>query len=125
MEERRGHIRFPVINNVGEPVELNLMLNGKSRSIPGYMINLSAGGVGIIALGQEAGSIPVGTLFNLDLSIGDLETDRVEGKVVRVQRGEKAELHKSNDEWFLSLRFTNIKPAFTQLINRMAEDWSI
>ena len=125
MEERRSHVRFPVINNVGEPIELNVTMNGKAMSIPGYIINLSVGGVGIITLGKEAGTIPEGTPFNLYLSLAGLETHNVEGKIVRIQKGRKAQLHNSNDEWFLSLRFTKIKPAFTQVINRMAEDWSI
>ena len=125
IEERRGHIRFPMIRNVGEPVELNVGSNGKKASIPGYIINLSAGGVGLIALGRQPAHLSVGTPFVLDLHIPGLNSQNVEGKIVRIQKGRKAEQRRSNDEWYLSLRFTKIKPSLAAQINRMAEDWSI
>ncbi|OGR83193.1 MAG: hypothetical protein A2901_06625 [Elusimicrobia bacterium RIFCSPLOWO2_01_FULL_54_10] len=124
-QERRGHVRFPVINNVGEPVELDVMVGGKKVAIPGYIINLSAGGVGIIALGKESSKLTEGTPFNLDLNLPHLESNNVEGKIIRIEKGKSAKAQHSDDEWFLSLQFTKIKPAFLQHINRMAEDWSI
>ena len=125
IEERRGHVRFPVISNVGEPIELNVINNGKVLCIPGYIIDLSAGGVGIMALGKDSGTLPEGTPFTLDLNLPNLESHNVEGKIIRIQKGRKAHLQHSDDEWFLSLRFTKIKSSFVQHINRMAEDWSI
>ncbi len=124
-QERRSHVRFPVIHNVGEPIELNVSLGGKMICIPGYILNLSAGGVGIMTLGKETKELSEGMTFDLDLNLPHLETHNVAGTIIRIQKGEKAELHHSDDEWFLSLRFTKIKPAFSQNINRMAEDWSI
>ena len=125
IEERRSHIRFPVIHNVGEPIELRVLLNGKKISIPGYVIDLSAGGIGIIALGKQSSELKVGTPFVMDLKLPDLDGDNVEGKIVRLQKGRKAEIRHSDDEWFLSLAFTKIKSSNLLRINRMAEDWSI
>ncbi len=123
--ERRGHVRFPVINNVGEPIELDVIVKGKEVKIVGYIINLSAGGIGIITLGKEASQLTEGTSFKLDLNLTNMETQTVEGKIISIQKGRKAQLHHTDGEWYLSLSFTKIKPAFTQQINRMAEDWSI
>jgi hypothetical protein len=125
IEERRDHVRIPVIHNVGEPIELRAILNGKKILIPGYIINLSAGGIGIIALGRQSMQLHVGAPFVMDLNLPSLESRNVKGKIVRIQKGRKAQLHHSDDEWFLSLAFTKIKPSYASRINRMAEDWSI
>ena len=125
IEERRDHIRFPVIHNVGEPIELKVLSNGKKISIPGYIINLSAGGIGIITLGKQSSELRVGAPFVMDLKLPELVGRNVKGKIVRIQKGRKAELRHSNDEWFLSLAFTKIKSSHSNHINRMAEDWNI
>lgn len=124
-QERRGHIRFTMINNVGEPIELDVMSNGKKTVIPGYIMNLSAGGLSIITLGKECSHLAEGTVFNLDMNLPHLENHNVEGKIIRIEKGKSAKAHHSDDEWLLSLQFTHIKPAFAQHINVMAEDWSI
>ena len=85
----------------------------------------SWGGIGIIPLGRQGAHLALGTPFVLDLKLPGFISHNVEGRIVRIQKGRKAELHHSNDEWFLSLRFTKIKPAHVSHINRMAEDWSI
>ena len=124
-QERRGHIRFPVIHNVGEPIELDVVTNGKKTAIPGYIINLSAGGLSIITLGKECSHMTAGTVFKLDLNLPHLETHNVEGKIMRIEKGRSAKKQHSNDEWMLSLQFTHIKPDFARHLNVMAEDWSI
>ena len=125
IEERRHHIRFPVIENVGEPVVLQFTQDHKNVSLPGYIINLSAGGMGIITLGEQASQLTLGALFVLDLKLPHLNSHNVEGKIYRIQKGRKAKLHHSNDEWFLALTFTKIKPSLVHHLNEMAEDWNI
>lgn len=125
IEERRRHIRFPVIYNVGEPVVLQFSQNHKKISIPGYIINLSAGGMGILTLGAQASTLHLGTDFVLDFKLPHLVSHNVEGKIARIQKGRKAQQHHSNEEWFLGLHFTKIKPVLADHINVMAEDWSI
>ncbi len=123
--ERRGHVRFPVISNVGEPIELDVIVKGKEVPIVGYILNLSAGGIGLITLGKEAMQLNEGTPFKMDLNLASVEMQGVEGTITRIQKGRKAQLHHTDDEWFLSLQFTKLKSAFAQQINRMAEDWSV
>ena len=125
MAEKRSHIRFPMMQNVGEPVELKVISNGKKISIPGYIMDLSAGGLGMLTLGKQSSELAPGTPFMLDLKLPDLNSHNVEGQVVRIEKGKRAKIHHSNDEWFLSLRFTNVKSSLIRHLNRMAEDWSI
>ena len=125
IEERRDHIRFPMIRNVGEPVELKVVVNHRQVSIPGYILNLSAGGIGIMTLGKQSSELSVGTPFIMDLKLPQLVSHNVEGKIIRIEKGQKAKLRHSNDEWYLSLRFTKLKNSEAGTINRMAEDWSI
>lgn len=125
IEERRKHVRFPVMRNVGEPVELQVVKNHKTTSIPGFILNLSAGGMRIVTLGNQASELSIGNPFVLDLVLPGLVSHNVEGKIVSIQKGDKARLHHSNEEWFLGLAFTKIKPTDVHHVNRMAEDWSI
>ncbi|GEM_PF-624761 len=125
IENRRKDIRFPVMQNVGEPVLLNVQQHHKSYSLPGFILNLSAGGMKIMTLGEEASHLEQGTRFLLDLKLPNFVSHSVEGKIVRIQKVDKVKQHQSNDEWFLGLSFTKIKPQHAHQINRMAEDWSI
>jgi len=124
-QERRDHVRLPIINNVGEPIELDVLSNGKKTVILGYLINLSAGGMNILTLGKESSSLTEGTVFNLDLNLPNIESHNVEGKITRIEKSARAKVHHSDDEWLLSLKFTKIKPSFVHHINVMAEDWNI
>ncbi|MBI3012221.1 MAG: PilZ domain-containing protein [Elusimicrobia bacterium] len=125
IEDRRKDIRFPVMRNVGEPVELRFNHNHKNVTLPGFILNLSAGGMKIVTLGHQVDELHEGSHFVIDLKLPNLVSHNVEGKIVRIKKGEKAKLHHSNEEWFLGLLFTKIKPSDAHTINRMAEDWSV
>lgn len=113
------------MRNVGEPVVLNVQQNHKSYSLPGFILNLSAGGMKMLTMGDQASQLDEGTKFLLDLKLPNFVSHSVEGKIVHIQKGDKAKLHHSNEEWFLGLAFTKIKSQHAHQINRMAEDWSI
>ena len=125
LEERRKHIRFPVMRNVGDPIDLQVILDHKRISIPGFILNLSSGGIQIVALDGLAAKLAIGTPFLLDLKLPHLFSHAVEGKVVHINKGEKAKQHHAEGEWLLSLEFTKVKNSDLQRLNRMAEDWSI
>lgn len=125
IEERRKDIRFPVMRNVGEPIVLRIAINHKALSLPGFILNLSAGGMKIMTLGNQVAQLKEGIPFDMDLNIPNLSTHHIEGKIVRIKKGDKAKLRHSNDEWFLGLLFTKIKSQAAHHINRMAEDWSV
>lgn len=124
-EERRQHRRFDVLRNVGEPVELQVIKDHKQIVILGFILNLSAGGLRMVTLGDQACQLSLGTPFLLSFQIPNLKVFNIEGQIISIQRGEKAKLHHTNGEWFLSLAFTKINPADVKVINHMAEDWNI
>ncbi len=124
-QERRKHSRLSVIRNVGEPMELDIIQNGKKIEILGFVINLSAGGVGVVSLGDQAKDLIAGTTFVLTLTLGDFVCKNVEGKIAHVGLGPKAKLHHTGGEWMIGLSFTKIKPEYTKHINKMADDWGI
>ncbi len=123
--ERRKHSRLTVIRNMGEPMELDLIQNGKKIEILGFIINLSAGGVGIISLGEQAKELQPGTKFVLNLTLGRFACKNVEGKIAHVSLGAKAKAHHTDNEWLIGMSFTKIKPEYVKHINKMAEDWEI
>ena len=125
IDERRRDIRFPVMHNVGEPIVLKITNNHKNLTIPGFILNLSCGGMKIVTLGSQAAQLHCGIHFVLNLKLPNLNSQNMEGKIVRIEKGDKAKLHHSEDEWFLGLQFTKIKAHDAHLINRMAEDWGI
>ena len=125
LHERRKEPRIPMMKNIGEPVELQLVKDHKRISIPGFILNLSAQGMGIITLGDQAADLKPGFTFMLDLALPGMNNHNVEGKVVRIEQGKKAKEHHSRDEWLIALQFTNMKSNLAKHINKMAEDWSI
>lgn len=125
IEERRKHIRFPIMHNVGEPIELEVQLNHKKISLPGFIMDLSAGGMGVLILGKSVPELPRGATFVLDLKLPKLSSHNVEGKIVRISKAKKNQPQQAMGEWFLGLMFTKISSDLAEKINDMAEDWSI
>lgn len=123
-DERRSYSRFPIVKNVGEPVELKYVSEHKKISIPGYIQSLSEGGVGIITLGERPVEFTIGMHFILNLKLPKMASNHVEGKIIRLHTSRRAEMHHSHEEWFLALEFTKISAAATHHIRTIAEDWS-
>lgn len=123
-DERRKHSRFPVIQNVGEPIELNALVNGKKVNVLGFIMNLSSGGMGIIALGDSPKELPVNTHFVLDLTLGGHTCKGVEGRIARVDQSRKAKLHHENSEWEIGMVFTKIKASDSNHLKKMSDDWA-
>ena len=113
------------MRNVGDPIELQVVEDHKKVSIPGFILNLSSGGIKIVTLGHQAEDLKLGATFLLDLKLPHLFSHHVEGKIIHIQKGDKALLHHSNEEWCVSLEFTKIKHSDLQKLDRMAEDWNI
>ena len=113
------------MQNVGDPIELKVVKEGRQTSVLGFILNLSSGGVKIVTLGDQSKDLSLGDTFLMDMKLPHLFSHNVEGKIIHIQKGEKARLHHCSDEWFLSLEFTKIKTTDLQKLNRMGEDWNI
>jgi c-di-GMP-binding flagellar brake protein YcgR len=122
--DRRRQSRFEVMQNLGEPVDIQVIKNNKKTTIPGFILNLSAGGMRVITLGEQASELSIGTPVFLDLELPHIHPFNIEAKIVSIQRGEKAKLHGSDGEWVMSLSFTKIKASDAAHINHLGEDWN-
>lgn len=123
--ERRKKARFSVMKNVGEPIDLKVIRDSRQVSIPGFVLNLSAGGMGIVTLGDQAAELKIGTPFLLNLHLSPQHIYNVEGNIVSIQKSEKAKLHHENGEWYMGLEFTKIKASQAKEIEKLADDWNL
>lgn len=123
--EKRAHPRFSVMKNVAEPVDLKLVSHQKILEIPGFIMNLSAGGMRMMSIGDEAREVPIGSTFIMDIHLPEIDSFSVEGRVVSIQEGAKAKLHHEHGEWFIGLSFTKINAKDAKRISQIAEDWEV
>lgn len=110
--ERRKHKRFPVIQDLAEPVELTVLssqTNGHPQEIPGVLTNLSAGGMVLVLMGTIEGKPTLSLVMNLH-ELGRLE---VEGNVVWIRYKGATSV--------VGIQFTKIAPEKAAQINKMAE----
>lgn len=115
-EERRKHPRFPVVDNLIEPITLRYTAQdgkkapsfGKEPKVqPAILTNLSAGGMSILTFVEP----PHAKAFEMDLRLPGLHAP-VEAKVVRVHS--KGETHN------VGIEFTRIQKKHQSQINEMA-----
>ncbi|MDD5687693.1 MAG: tetratricopeptide repeat protein [Elusimicrobia bacterium] len=83
INERRKHIRFPVIENISEPVEIHFSPPFFQEPIIGKIVKISAGGIGLII--NEP--IPKYFIFSLYIRLRGIKSFEVKGKVIRLEKG--------------------------------------
>lgn len=107
MHEKRKHNRLPILHEMDEPIQIAI---DNKKSVPGVLVDLSAGGMSILAFA----SIPTGTEVNLSINVPGLKTDPLDGRVVwSIEKGEM---------WRTGIVFTKINPLDMRHINRLAFD---
>lgn len=119
-EERRKHHRFPVVQGLIEPINLQFDIVGdgkngkvshsKSKSQPAILTNLSAGGMSLLIFVEP----PHSHVFEMELGLPGLDHVPVEGKIVRV--------HTKGETFNVGIQFTKIAKKHQQYINDMAVD---
>ena len=113
-QERRKHPRFPVVEGLIEPIDLQFGEAGAkastAKSQPAILTNLSAGGMSLLTFVEP----PHAKVFNMQLGLPGLEHVPVEGKVVRV--------HAKGQTFNVGIQFTKISKKHEQQINNMAGD---
>lgn len=106
MQEKRKYSRLPVLHEMDEPIKIAL----SDKSIPGILVDLSAGGMSMLTFTQ----IPTGTEINLSIVVPGLKTQIIGGRVVwSICKGEM---------WRMGIAFTKLDPIDFRRINRMAFD---
>lgn len=77
--ERRKYKRLKVLN-LSVPIVLKTNIEG--LSIPGILLDISAGGIGILTFKE----IPVNTVVNLQINLHYIKTDIIKAKVVWIKQ---------------------------------------
>jgi c-di-GMP-binding flagellar brake protein YcgR len=80
--ERRQYKRLKVFH-LAVPIQINAENIGSV--IPGILLDISAGGVGILSFKE----IPINTVVNLQIVLHNIKTDIIKAKVVWVKQVEK------------------------------------
>jgi len=80
--ERRKYKRLKVFHL---SVPIVLKTNTEGLSIPGILLDISAGGIGILTFKE----IPVNTVVNLQINLHYIKTDIIKAKVVRIKQLDK------------------------------------
>lgn len=107
MKERRKHQRYPVIHEMDRPIQLSF----DGKSIPGVLVDLSAGGMALLTYNN----ISLGKETNICIDLPGLKTDDLVGHVVwAIAKGEM---------WRLGIAFSKISPLDFRHINKIAFDF--
>ncbi len=115
LQERRRHVRLPILHGILEPVEIEFFTNGadgKPLPQPAILSDLSAGGMRLITFMEP----PHTKELNIVLKLNGLREMPVTGRISWV---------KDKGGVFMSgISFTEISPDYKKRINDMAEDYS-
>lgn len=111
MKERRKFVRFPVINDLAEPIEISVLdpRSGEHRAIPGVLTNFSAGGMDLVLMGSLHDVPDV----KLSLHLPGFDRFEVHARVVWSRPKGTTEI--------VGLQFTKIDPDHAHQITHMAE----
>ncbi len=74
--ERRKHVRFPVMKNIAKPVEL--MIGESTVPVPAILMDLSLGGMGLLTLV----SIKTGTKLATKINLPGFQTNSIDCRIV-------------------------------------------
>lgn len=111
MKERRQHVRFPVIKDLAEPIEISILnaQSGVHRRVPGILTNFSAGGMDLVLMGSIEGAPDI----KLSLHLPGFDRFEVQGRVAWSRQKGVTEI--------VGLQFTKIDKDHARQITHMAE----
>lgn len=111
--ERRVHKRIPVLTKLIEPITIKSPQLHLNDPIPGFMGNLSAGGM------QIATFIPLPENHELEIAINipGIHNIHIHGKIKRTIQ--------KHGSYLITFHFTHIAQQIKEHINKMAEDFEM
>lgn len=110
-QERRKHVRLPILHGILEPVEIEFETNQKDKiSQPAILSDLSAGGMRIILFLEPPHTKELNMLLNL-------------GKEHIPVKGKIAWIRKKGEVYMIGIAFTEISKENANKINLMANDY--
>ncbi|OIO73990.1 MAG: hypothetical protein AUJ85_06685 [Elusimicrobia bacterium CG1_02_37_114] len=113
-EEKRQYTRFVLMQNLAKPLDLFIdpPLSETQSSVPAVLLDLSAGGMGLLTFA----TIKTETKVKIKINLPGLKTNNIDGKIVwSVEKGESCRL---------GLLFTKIEPHDFDNIKHIAEDYA-
>lgn len=107
--EKRKHVRFPVMRDMAKPILVRY--NGEHESMPAFLIDLSAGGIGIITFQK----LKPGMKLQLNLDLPGLKIENINAEVMWV---------KQRSETFrCGIKFLHLPKNLIEKINTIARDY--
>ncbi len=101
--QRRKYKRLKVFHLA---VPIQLQIDERNLAIPGILLDISAGGIGILCFKE----IPINTIVNLQIALHHIKTDTIKAKVVWVKQ--------MDNTYRMGLQFIEIsKKDFEQISN--------
>jgi hypothetical protein len=111
-KERRKHKRFPSMHNLSKPIELIFEPPATITHVPAVLINLSAGGMGLLTFVP----IEANTIVNAKIDFKGLKIPSAQGRVMWAL--------PKDESWRIGIKFTRINESDVHRINLMAEDYN-
>ncbi len=111
--ERRIHKRVPVLTSLLEPITIKAPQLHIDNPIPGFMGNLSAGGMQIATFV----ALPVNVELEISVNMPGFHNVHFKGKAKRV--------FQKQGSFLITFNFTHISPEVREHITRMAEDFEM
>lgn len=111
--ERRKHIRFPVIKRLSEPVDIFLSdpKTGSGDPVPGVIVDISAGGMGLITFAP----IDENTTLSLNIDLPAIGKTELDAKVAWT-------MHKRG-VYQMGMEFVNPPEEITKKLEDMGESF--
>ncbi|MFW6172298.1 MAG: PilZ domain-containing protein [Elusimicrobiota bacterium] len=111
--DRRRHRRVPLTLSIAEPINIELSTDTYEGSIPGLLVNLSAGGMALIVFHE----LPKDSTIEFRLNFLDVDED-MRGKI-------KYEKKKFEDTYLVGVEFEKVNKKLKKVLEDMAEDHDI
>lgn len=112
-KDRRKHHRFPVVQGMIEPINLQFgekRKNSGPELQPAILTNLSAGGMSLLIFVEP----PHTHVFDMEFGLPGFDHIPVQGKIVRV--------HAKGQTYSVGIQFTKISKKHEKQISDMAAD---
>ena len=140
MKNNRESRQFPVnvelikkakdifqINNIGEPLELNIYVDNEYVAVPSILLGLSIVGMSLMIIDKEfQHTIAINAKFKLLFSFLSKRNEYVlSGIVSNIRSSKMAQTNHILGEWLIDLKFESVPVGYVEVIKKMADAWYI
>jgi hypothetical protein len=112
-EDRRRHRRIPLTLSIAQPISIEIHSEHHDDAIPGIMVNVSAGGMGMIVFRE----LPENSKIEFNLKFMGL-SEQLSGTVVRQEE-------KLGNTFLIGIQFAQPVEHLQNIVGHMAEDFDI